>query len=472
MLFKSWLGSSAARVRTFLLCALSLVALLAASACTVTSGGSGSLTVNWTVASSAASTQCTTYGAQSIVIQLVDSAGSSSGSTTAPCSAFSTTIPDLPSGSYTVNAYMVDSSGQSVTATSTVSAVISANANTTTSIDFPTSAFTATTNPADGALTVNWTIASSAVATQCATYNATNLIVTLTDSNGNAYGGGVQPAVTCTAFTTTISNLPPGTYGLTAQLVDSTGVAVTTSTTPVSVLITAGTNTPESVDFPANSFVSTGNGSLVVEWTIASAVASASVCSANGAASIVISVTDASSQPVGTPQTVPCSAATATIANLPPGNYGFTADLVDVNGTAVTTTTAPASVAITAGSPTTSAVDFPSAAFLTNTGSLEIDWTIAMAMNAADCAAHNAANVSIQIYDSSNAPVGSAYLGPCSQFSDTITGLPPGNYTVTGQMVDSNGSPVGTMIPAVPETITADATTIQQFDFPANSFTQ
>jgi hypothetical protein len=117
-------------------------------------------------------------------------------------------------------------------------------------------------------------------------------------------------------------------------------------------------------------------------------------------------------------------------------------------------------------------VDFPTTSFQTNTGSLQINWTIASATNASDCAAHNAANVSVQIFNATNAPVGAAHLEPCSQFTGTITGLAPGSYTFTGQMVDSNGSPVGTMIPAVAETTTANTTTTQQLDFPVSSFTQ
>jgi hypothetical protein len=345
------------------------------SACTVTTqpngsdagaGGSsattGSAVVNWTIASGKDATQCTTYGAASIVIQLTDSTGNPYGTaTTTACSAFSVTIPNLPPGTYGLTAQMVDANHAPVsTVAPSQSVTIGAGATAAVAFDFPATSFTAPTGTT-GALSATWTVASTTDAAQCTTYGAASIVLKLTDSAGNPYGTATTAA--CSAFSVTIPNLPPGTYGVTAQMVDASSAPVSTMVPSQSVAIVAGTTATQAFDFPAASFTApTGTtGTLNVTWTVASTT-DAAQCTAHTAANIVIQLTSGGT-PFGTATTAACSAFSTTIANLPPGTYGVSAQMVDVSNAPVSTMVPAQSVTVSASATAAQAFDFPSASF-------------------------------------------------------------------------------------------------------------
>ena len=72
---------------------------------------SGSLVVDWTIDGSTDPDQCDQGAASAIDISVTDANGTSGGEFQQSCRAFATTI-DLPRGSYTADAVLVDSSGQ------------------------------------------------------------------------------------------------------------------------------------------------------------------------------------------------------------------------------------------------------------------------------------------------------------------------------------------------------------------------
>ena len=75
---------------------------------------SGSLVVDWTIDGSKDPDQCDQGAASAIDISVTAANGSSAGEFQQSCRAFATTI-DLPRGSYTADAVLIDSSGQART---------------------------------------------------------------------------------------------------------------------------------------------------------------------------------------------------------------------------------------------------------------------------------------------------------------------------------------------------------------------
>ena len=75
---------------------------------------SGSLVLDWTIDGSKDPDQCDQGAASAIDISVADANGTSAGEFQQSCRAFATTI-DLPRGSYTADALLVDSSGQART---------------------------------------------------------------------------------------------------------------------------------------------------------------------------------------------------------------------------------------------------------------------------------------------------------------------------------------------------------------------
>jgi hypothetical protein len=68
---------------------------------------SGSITVQWTIASTAAPAQCAYYRADSLELVIYDEAGAKVITTDAPCEAFAVQV-DLPPGVYHADATLVD----------------------------------------------------------------------------------------------------------------------------------------------------------------------------------------------------------------------------------------------------------------------------------------------------------------------------------------------------------------------------
>ncbi|HEX3776722.1 MAG TPA: hypothetical protein VHV51_19755 [Polyangiaceae bacterium] len=321
------------------------------------------------------------------------------------------------------------------------------------------------TSTSGGTLVVNWTVVSTTDPNQCAANGASAITVTVTDASGVS----TPYTASCADFTTSIDDIPAGTYSVSAQLTDASGSAIST---PVAVIetITDGSTTTANVDFPAESFGGAASG-LTVQWTVAGS-ASASACSDAGAATIDLALFDASGLPVGSDVTPACDAFSATIG-VAPGAYTLTAKLVDASGNDATTTLT-VQVTVTA-SGATQPIDFPADSFVTPTGggagAIDVTWEIASSSMATSCSDHNADSISIQLYDADGNPMGDPDNEPCGLFETFLTDIPAGDYEIGAQMVNNVG-PVSTMIPPVAITVVDGQTTTQDFDFPTSSFTE
>jgi uncharacterized protein (DUF2141 family) len=327
--------------------------------------GTGTLTLDWTIASASDATLCASHSAQTMSIQVFNASNIQYGTaTTVACSALTASIVGLPAGTYTIQAQMLDVNGASITSlVGPLAETITGGAVTTQAIDFPEDSFgSVTTSPTAGTLSVSWTVAGSALTSGCTANNAANIALQLLDA-ANAPVGAAQTSP-CTAFTATLSNVTPGTYTLTAKLVDASGADVTTTATVPGILITAATATAQPIDFPTTSFLTsaTGTGSINVSWTIESATAVAS-CGAHNAASISLQLYRADGvTPIGAALLDPCTAFAAVITNLTPGTYTLSAQLVNSTAT-VSTLIPPQPITVTAGGTASQAFDFPARSF-------------------------------------------------------------------------------------------------------------
>ena len=226
-----------------------LAATLMISAC---SGSTGTLTVTWTFASVSDASLCSKYGASTVAVLVKNSSGNPYSNSTPPCSALLTTDSNVPTGTYSIAAQMLDNSGSIVTNSIGPIVVNVTSGNTTIqNIDFPTASIS--TSSATGTLTIIWTIASDSADTQqCSAYGAVNISVALYGSNGKQYGSTITAA--CSAETTSIANVAPGTYTLNAHLVDATGQPVSSTISANSVTVKTQTSTPQLFDFPITAF--------------------------------------------------------------------------------------------------------------------------------------------------------------------------------------------------------------------------
>jgi uncharacterized protein (DUF2141 family) len=441
----------------------------------VTATGTGSVSLTWTVLSSSTTDECTSHNAQNISITLTATSSTAvSQSVTVACDAFSATIANVEPGSYTLAATLVDGTGADLTTeVGPIALTVTADATTPEAVDFPDVSFTSSPggDGTTGNIEVDFTIASGTDPTACTTYDATTLVVNVEDSNGTTVGTSTM--ADCTAFMATVTDLAPGTYTVTASFVDASGNSVSTTVTAPPVTVTAAATAMTSVDFPADSFMgATGSsGSIEVDWTIAGGT-DPGACTTYSAATLMITVTDSTGNPVGNGYTAPCSDFATTVQDLPPGTYMVSASFVDSSGDSVSTTSGPSSVVVTAGATTAQPFAFPADAFTApaaSDGTLAVTWTVASTTTPAECTTYDAASISLTFTDSTGAVYGTAYTAPCSQFATTVS-LPAGTYNVSAQMVDASGAAVGTAIPPQPITITADISTPQAFDFPASSF--
>ncbi len=238
---------------------LGLAAVVGASeACSVTAttdapgSGTGALEVVWDVASSKDPTACTTYGAVSIVVQLLDSVGNSYGSSyTQTCSSFTLSVPSLPTATYGVIGTMVDANGQAVsTSAGPVSFTIVAGTTTSAALGFPASSFMGV--GATGSLSLSWDIAGQQDPASCASHNVDSIHFRLRDASGTLVG--MELMQSCTAFAASVpSPYPVATYTLSGELF--LGSTVRTTSASVSVAIAPGTTTQQTVDFPETSFL-------------------------------------------------------------------------------------------------------------------------------------------------------------------------------------------------------------------------
>jgi hypothetical protein len=481
MFFKSWLDSNRLRsIGVLFASAVALLSLAVLSACTVTTAsdgtveGTGNLTVNWTIASSPNATQCSVYNAQTVSIQVFNSNGLQAGSATASCTSLTATISALPVGNYTIQAEVLDVSGGALASLAApVAATINDLATTSETVDFSAASFT-TPVAGTGTLTINWTIANSADASLCASHSAQTMSIQIFNASNIQYGSATT--VDCSALTASIVGLPAGTYTIQVQMLDVNGASISSLVGPLTETLTSGEVTTQAIDFPDEAFgavtTNANTGALTVSWTVAES-ARASGCSANDAASIVLQLLDANNNPVGATQSVDCTAFTASLTDLTPGAYTLTAKLVDASGADVTTTVTIPQIVITAATGTAQPIDFPTTSFLmsaSGTGSISVTWTISSGTTVSSCGAHNAASISLQLYQSDGVtPLGAPIIDPCPAFATTISNLAPGAYALSAQLVNSTQT-VSTLIPPQPITVTAGGNATQAFDFPTSSF--
>lgn len=325
------------------------------------------------------------------------------------------------------------------------------------------------TSTGGGTLQVTWTLNNAQDPNQCATLGAQNVAVTLTDANGFQSGAAT---VSCSSLGTTFSGLSSGVYNVTADLLDVNGAVLLTSNSQVTV--SDGATSQDIIPFAGTTV--TGAGTLTVSWTVASSATAAACASAN-ASTIQISVYNSANVLVQAPISEPCTAFALSIPNLPADTYSLTAQLFSANGAAATTSAPAAGIVITAGATQVQAVDFPTSSFETGTqptggtGSIAVTWTLEEGMATASCGDHNAASISIQLYQADGVtPYSSPVELSCVAFQGTLTSIAPGSYTIGAQLVNTTRS-VTTAIPPVAITVTDGGTATQSFDFPSSSFT-
>jgi len=224
-------------------------AALMVSAC---SSSTGTLTVTWTFASASDSSLCEKYGVSTVAVLVKDSSGNPYSNTTPQCSALASTDSNVPNGSYSIAAQLLDASGINVSNSIGPIYVNVTSGNTTIqNVDFPAASIHISSTT--GALTIFWTIASDSADTQqCSTYGAANISVVLYGSNGQQYGDKISAA--CAAETTSIPNVAPGTYSLHAQMVDSAGQPVSSTFSATNIKVKAQASTPQLIDFPVTAF--------------------------------------------------------------------------------------------------------------------------------------------------------------------------------------------------------------------------
>jgi len=220
------------------------------------SGGAGSLTVTWTVESSATSAACSNANATNILLNLLNSEGSAAvAPLTVPCAMFTASFANVPAGNYTLTAQLLDANGADATTQASVAVTVSGATGSTQAVDFPSTSFqngTTGSTTGTGSIAVTWTIEESTAVMGCGNHNAASISLQLYAADGVTPMGApfIDP---CTAFQATITNLAPGSYELSAQLVNSV-MSVSTMIPPQPITVTDGGTATQAFDFPANSF--------------------------------------------------------------------------------------------------------------------------------------------------------------------------------------------------------------------------
>jgi len=107
----------------------------------VVTGATGTLVVDWTVDGAKAPSECQQGGATTLDVTVQTASGADAGEFQADCESFSTSI-DLPSGSYTATAVLIDPGGADRTTPIDLSPFrIHGDDVLTTPIDFPSDSF-------------------------------------------------------------------------------------------------------------------------------------------------------------------------------------------------------------------------------------------------------------------------------------------------------------------------------------------
>lgn len=108
---------------------------------TTTATAQSTLTVRWSIDGAFDPNQCASHAAPTLDVRILDQSNGAVYESTAPCAAFTTTIPIKP-GSYTANATLVDATGHARTTTVNLQPFTLADgAANRLDADFPSSSF-------------------------------------------------------------------------------------------------------------------------------------------------------------------------------------------------------------------------------------------------------------------------------------------------------------------------------------------
>jgi hypothetical protein len=102
-------------------------------------------------------------------------------------------------------------------------------------------------------------------------------------------------------------------------------------------------------------------------------------------------------------------------------------------------------------------------------GSVTVDWTIADAKDPGDCANYGADTLELVITSAGGANVGT-WDAACGDFATQVS-LPPGDYSATATLIDSQGRSRSSTIDIHPFSIDSDTDLNIPIDFPTSSFT-
>jgi hypothetical protein len=218
---------------------------------------------------------------------------------------------------------------------------------------------------------------------------------------------------TSAPYSYTWKNVQPGTYSLTAQATDSNGFVA--NSTPVVITVNAGIPATVNLISPSNN--SAFSGPANVTFT-ADAVAS------EGSTISKVQFFNGSVPLNYTGTTEPYS---YTWKNVQPGTYTMTAQATDSNG--YVATSAPVTIAVTAGSPTSVNLTEPA----TNS-SFAGPANITLA---ADALASEGNTVTKVQFFNGTTPL--SYVGNSAPFTYVWKNVQPGTYTMTAQATDSSG---------------------------------
>lgn len=263
----------------------------------------GTIQLNWTVNSEAASTACATAGAVSVRISI-------DGGTpvTEPCSSGTRSFPSLAIGAKNVVADLLDGSGISL-ANFTQSVTVLANQTASVDIQFTTS------GGGNGSVGFSWTVGLQPASTACPVGSQVQI-----QSTAGPVLTPVDQSFDCTQGAAQIDNLPAGSYTFKATLLDS----VTNPVVDNLMVTVVGGQVAQvsSIDFTVGASTGTAELSITI---INNDLGGAAAACASGAQIDVTATptaggTGATGQVFCPPTLYPV---VVSIPSLPAGNYNF-----------------------------------------------------------------------------------------------------------------------------------------------------
>jgi RHS repeat-associated protein len=231
-----------------------------------------------------------------------------------------------------------------------------------------------------------------------------------------------------------MSGMAPGTYVLTAQVIDNAGLSATTP--PITVTITGPKPPTVSITAPTSpaTYAGPANITLLANASSDNSKTLAAVKFYSGE-SLIATATQTSG-------TVTGGAYVTNWANVSPGSYSVTAEATDSQG--FTTASSPVAITVT-GTPAP-------AISLTAPGPNGIYTAPATINLAATASSQNAGVSQVQFFTGasliSTATLSTGNASSGSYVSNPVTNLPAGTYTITAVATDSNGA-TATSAPAI-----------------------